>query len=174
MKLLKNVFKDSDVEVYIITLSPEQEKCFKSQIENKRFKAATAKKSKLVFLGDSHIKGIHNPMKKLTPESMDVEIYPDGGANTSQILNDLNLVSSSLEVDDYLIVMSGTNDMSFTNNGKCTNLNLHEEARKDLFSQARHTNVLVVSVPHRFDKAKVNEHIDKYNDSLGNPICNLF
>lgn len=58
-------------------------------------------------------------------------------ANTGQILLDLNLVTSSLSDEDYITVMTGTNDITFTNNGQCIGLDMHEEARKEAPSAQR-------------------------------------
>ena len=58
-------------------------------------------------------------MQKNTPEEFDLEIYPDGGANTKQILDNLNLITSDQEDDDYLMVVSGTNELKFNDMGFC-------------------------------------------------------
>lgn len=81
MKLLKNVFKDSDTELTVLSLTKEEEKHFKISTRNNRFKASQEKDGKLILLGDSHIKGLQYPMMKRTPSDMTVECYPDGGAN---------------------------------------------------------------------------------------------
>jgi hypothetical protein len=49
-------------------------------------------------------------------------------------------------------------------------MEIYEEERRDLFSQANHTNVLVVSAPHRYDKPQANVNIDEYNKKLSEAI----
>ena len=80
------------------------------------------------------------------------------------------MVTSSLTDEDYLTVMTGTNDMTFSNRGQCIGLDMHEEARMNLLSQGKHTNVLVISAPYRYDKPYVNEHISRYNAELESVI----
>lgn len=166
MKLLKTVFSSTDIEVTVISLNHEVEKKFKETTKNKRFKLTPPRKNILRLLGDSHLKGLQPHMQKNTPEELDLEIYPDGGANTKQILDNLNLITSDLEDDDYLVVVSGTNDLKFNDMGDCLYSNLYSEDMQNLISQARHTNILITGVPHRFDRPEANIHIDDYNCKL--------
>lgn len=56
MKLLKNVFANTDIEVHVLTQTREEEEEFKARVKNRRFKKSPSKRNKLLLLGDSHFR----------------------------------------------------------------------------------------------------------------------
>lgn len=86
------------------------------------------------------------------------------GATSKIITDNLNLHTTHLTPVDYLIYMSGTNDMQ-----KCEGkviVNPAEEEKNNVLSHAKHTNVIMVTIPHRKDDKEFNQYIDVYNNHL--------
>lgn len=70
-----------------------------------------------------------------------------------------------LEIQDHLVLMTGTNDISRDEEGK-VKLNMQTEARRAIISHARHTQVLMCQAPMRYDKPELNTYVKVYNQQL--------
>lgn len=77
---------------------------------------------------------------------------------------------SSLTSEDFVVLIGGSNDVSRNETENAT------KTLKDTLSSMKHTNVIVVDIPHRHDLADfscVNKEIQKANSDYSD-ICKLF
>ena len=129
------------------------------------------KKNKILILGDEYGSKLNMLLSKygeLDPYEIMSIIKP--GALLYQIIENIDTLSRNLTLNDYIIVIAGTNDINKNNTPSfryiCKKLKL-----------CTHTNILISSVPHKSHNKKnnilKNKHISKYNFKL-NDFLNKF
>lgn len=75
------------------------------------------------------------------------------------------MVTARLEPQDSLVLISGTNYIK-EGEGNKLEMNRSEEARRAVLSQALHCEVSIATVPYRYDKPELNQHIDSYSETI--------
>ncbi|XP_052126023.1 uncharacterized protein LOC127749939 [Frankliniella occidentalis] len=167
MKLLKSVFYNSNIEVYVLYNDKDEEPMYaRSKDGKKKFLLKEKRKATTEIVGDSHAKGILQILRKDKDQTFYAQAT--GGATTSAATKNLNLYSSYLSPEDNLVVITGTNDIDLNNENQ--DLTSHDEARKDIVSQAKHTKVTILTIPYRYDETDANGKIDIYNNHIRNMI----
>ncbi|KAE8739102.1 hypothetical protein FOCC_FOCC015394 [Frankliniella occidentalis] len=165
MKILKNICNESDLEIIVLSLPRKDEIAFKANVKNRNLKKKlNTADTTIKLIGDSHVKGLSEQILPLIPPTTIVDFSASGGATTEQVNQDLNIHTSDLTNNDYLVSISGANDIQFTKNGKCIGINIYEEDKKNVLSQSGHTNVLLLSTLYRYDIQEANYYIDLLND----------
>jgi hypothetical protein len=98
---------------------------------------------KIVLIGDSHIKGFVDLLQsKLTKEyNLFSSIKP--GSKSNILKDTANEIVKQLSQEDLLVISRGTNDLD---NSSKTFQNL-----RNYLVNLNHTNVLLLSIPSRFD-----------------------
>lgn len=161
MKTLKAAFEDSETQVTVIYLRDNEERKYRAQIRNKKLKLTIPKTvPKIEIQGDSHTRGMGLMLKKMNPTKETLVIVKPG-ATTKSLCNRLNANTSHLTPEDVLFFMSGTNDLKKSNDLITTDY--HEREREHQLSQGKHTNLCLISVPHRYDDETFNANINSYN-----------
>ncbi|KAK3921738.1 Amine sulfotransferase [Frankliniella fusca] len=154
----------SNLDLIVLSLPKKDELAFKSRVRNKNLKKnINTVDTTVKLIGDSHVKGLSEHILPLIPPTTIVDFSASGGATTEQVNQDLNIHTSDLTNNDFLISISG-NDINFTKDGKCIGINIYEDDKKNVLSQCSHTNVLILSTPYRYDIKEANYYIDLLND----------
>lgn len=83
----------------------------------------------------------------------------------AELCEDLNLQTSHLMPHDFLVLISGTNDIKANENGT-VEIPDNLEQLENLISHKGHVNISIMSTPRRYDQELLNSHIDKYNDEV--------
>ena len=84
------------------------------ELTSKRNSHSVNKKHKIIGIGDGHIRGFTNVVKKKNLVSNNFEIYGvlKPGSSLSQLLETASQEIKKLNHDDILIICSGTNDLA--------------------------------------------------------------
>ena len=166
--MINEAFQGSNVQVSVMCYARTEERNYTRTANGKKEMSGKDKrKIKTSIIGDSQSRGTGTLLETSSSLSnAEFHSWTQSGATTAQIANNINKVAAHLEPKDNLIIMSGTNDIQFKSNS--ANINFFRQARKNILSQAKKTKVLILSVPHRYDKEEANQMIDIYNDQLIN------
>lgn len=111
-------------------------------------------RNKIVVLSDSQGKNLHNYIQNIT-EDYEVFVYTKPGARLKDIIQDSKCFIEECSKDDFVVLLAGTNDI-----GKCQPSQLSiMQGLNALLSLDVNTNVIINSVPYRFDTMKLNDNI---------------
>ena len=123
-------------------------------------------KHKVIVIGDSHARGCASKLNaKLNTEWKATLAYGvvKPGMGLEKIVDSATKEISALEKKDTVVVWGGTNDIARNNT---------DEGQKhiiDFVDKNRHTNIIVMSVPHRHDLINtscVNTEVSRFNRKL--------
>jgi hypothetical protein len=118
---------------------------------------------KLVLIGDSHIKGFAAALQSVFNSEYEIFSVVKPGSNSNMLSESITATVTQLSKDDVLVISSGTNDYEL-DNFKQTFRNI-----RDYLSPLLHTNIVVLSIPHRYDLhdcTVVNSKISRINKML--------
>lgn len=121
------------------------------------------KKRTVIVIGDSHARGCAENIKYLSRVPINVTGYVKPNASTKDIVESAKSDITKLTKNDFVVVWGGTNDIS-KNNAAHAIRNLTSLANK-----CSHTNVLLISAPHRHDliaSSCVNKEVKSFNCRL--------
>jgi hypothetical protein len=133
---------------------------------------------KVIILGDSHTRGCSGKLTSIPGRGFTVIGISNPNANVSAIMDYKYLKTEKLSKNDVLIICGGARDVA---------RNESEERLRKILEFIRflsNTNVIVTSVPHRFDlqaDSCVNKEVELFNRKLQKQmktfghvkICNL-
>ena len=102
---------------------------------------------KIVLIGDSHIKGFANLLQSMLNKKYSLFSLIKPGSNSSILKDSAKEIVKQLSQDDLLVISIGTSDLD---NFSKTFQNL-----RNYLENLNHTNVLLMSIPYRFDYINV-------------------
>lgn len=124
-----------------------------------QFKGQIAKQ-KITLLSDSHGRGLRHMLQARLGEKCEVLSVVKPNATLENVVCGLDQEISGLNSNDHLIVLGGTN-------------NVHDQTDydvkpfvKELAHKTQNTNVILCTVPLRYDKPHLNKKIRKINIDL--------
>jgi lysophospholipase L1-like esterase len=126
-------------------------------------KNAVSKKHKIVFIGDSHIKGYVSNLKFLLNNKFELYSIVKPGSSTDELKETAKKEVSELSQDDLIVICSGTNDYEI-NEFSLTFQNI-----SNFIKTNNHTNIILINVPFRYDLCNsvyVNSYISTLNRKL--------
>lgn len=130
------------------SFSPKTAKQLKSVDKHRKCK------NKIIVLSDSQGKNIHPHIQNLTKDYQ-VFVYTMPGARLKDVVNHSKAFIEECSNNDFIVLLAGTNDI-----GRCEPSQLSiTQGVKSLLSLRVDTNVIINSVPYRFDKTQFNDNI---------------
>lgn len=120
------------------------------------------KKSKIFILADSHGRYIRQLIEQKTSFKVSSVIKPN--AKLCNVIKGVKELCGGLGKEDYLLVIGGTNNIECHGSGNFLN-----EIRS-LISIASHTNLVIATVPWRYDDPRLDANIAKVNGDLENVV----
>jgi len=117
------------------------------------------KQNKIIILGDSHVRGCAQEVQYNLGRDFEVQGIVKPGANTE--INTLPNITRKLTKKDVVMVWGGTRDVGRNETKK------KQHQMKNFVSNHNQTNVIVMSVPWRYDleqKSCVNDEVKVYNN----------
>jgi hypothetical protein len=148
-----NTQREQDVQSsQIDTISPSKHtNCNRSKI------------NKIIRCGDSHAKKYATEINHILGKNSEVIGYVKPGAKLQNITNNINPEMHKLTKRDVIVIWGGTNDIA-RNESKDGLTHLTK-----FVSQMKHTNILLVNVPIRYDlsiTSCINEEVIKFNRKM--------
>jgi hypothetical protein len=127
------------------------------------------KKSRVLLLADSHGRECSTLLSK-NLKNFDVETFFKPGAPLNEVVNSARDLVKDFNKDDFLIVLGGTNDIEDK-----TNKHLPQifDSLNKVVPLSQKTNVIINTVPFRFDMPELNSKIKETNKLIHNTINNL-
>lgn len=140
----------------------------KSEVNKNLFRRPISRR--VLLLADSQGRGCNNILsKKLGPGNI-IESIIKPNAPLREIVKDVINLSSDLQERDVIVISGGTND---------THLNI-DNAKKEidlallkLLPVSHRTNIIINTIPHRFDRDDLNSQIDCMNQYLHQSVNSL-
>jgi hypothetical protein len=121
------------------------------------------KKSKVMIFGDSHARGCAAELGHLLKKDFEVLGSVTPGSGMRHIKDASTGIIKELSKDDAVVVREGSNDIA--KNNASTGM----QHLLGLVINATHTNIILMSAPHRFDLMEtscVNQEIQNCNSKL--------
>ena len=146
------------------TISSSAVQQLKSRGDYKK-KTSNKKQNKIIILGDSHATGCAQEVQHNPKHNSEVQGIVKPGANTEIIVNTSTKITSKLTKKDIVAVWGGTQDVRRNEMEK----GLHQI--KNFVTNHNQTNVIVMSVPCRYDldlQLCVNDEVKVCNKSYKN------
>jgi len=134
-----------------------------TELANKRNSFSSNKKHKIICIGDNHVRGFANMIKNLVSNNFEFYSVLKPGSSSNQLLETASQEIMKLNLDDILIICSGTNDLA-TNRTTLAFQNISNMVTKN-----NHTNIILENIPYRYDTADTNtvkDSIEKFNRRL--------
>ena len=128
-------------------------------------KSSNKKQNKIIILGDSHTRGCAQEVQHNLGHNFEVQRIVKLGANTEVIVNTSPNIIRKFTKKGVVVVWGGTRDVGRNETKK----GLYK--MKNFVSNHNQTNVIVMSVPCRYDldpKSFVNDEVKMYNRNLKN------
>jgi sentrin-specific protease 8 len=94
------------------------------------------------------------------------------GGKFDNVVDNVPSLTSSFNKHDFVFVMAGTNDISYSGDLHFYQHTLHK-GLTSLLSTAKKTNVFICSIPYRYDKPFLNSKITEANNFLVKTIHNF-
>jgi len=126
-------------------------------------KTSNKKQNKIIILGDSHVRGCAQEVQHNLGHNFEVQGIVKPGANTEIIVNTSPKITGTLTKKEVVVVWGGTHDVGRNETKKGL------LQTKNFVSNHNQTNVIVMSVPCRYDlhpKSCVNDEVKVYNRKL--------
>lgn len=120
---------------------------------------------RIVVLADSHGRNLSYRLQELC-KYYNVCVYTKPGAKIKSIIKEGKHSISNLGKDDFLVVLAGTNDMNRNEPGQLT----VGQGINHLISIGTKTNVIISSIPYRYDVPYLNDNISFVNMGIAKKI----
>lgn len=115
---------------------------------------------KVVILSDSHGRGLrHSLQGKLGQECLVTSVIKPN-ATLEMVTSGLEYEASKLGSNDHLVVLGGTNNLNHM-----SKFNVQKSVR-EIASKTKHTNVVICTIPYRYDRPDLNNKIRHINMNL--------
>ena len=118
---------------------------------------------RVVLLGDSHIKGFSRELRSILNKEYEITSFVKPGSTTSILCDSLKSSINQLSCDDLIVIGSGCNDY------KLDNFESVYQNIRNYLSSIKHSNILLLSIPFRYDlhnSSEVNMKILQLNKKL--------
>jgi archaellum biogenesis ATPase FlaH len=115
--------------------------------------------------GDSHLRGCAAYIKVFLNDQFEVLGYVKPGASSKSVMESVKSDIGKPTMDDFLIMCSGSNGAK---------RNDHRKVFHDVINfvkSVKHTNVILVSIPHRYDR--ISSHINSEIINFNRNLCKL-
>lgn len=136
----------------------------KPQLATKSKPVSNAENSKtfknVTMLSDSHGRGLGRLLQNQLSGKCKVYSVVKPNGKLEHVASDLDYEASKLKNNDHLVVLSGTNNVSLKNNFNVKNY------VKEIAEKTNHTNVILCTIPQRYDEPNLNSLIRKVNIEL--------
>lgn len=119
------------------------------------------RKKNLVLISDSHGRTLSERLNNTNSNTLRATGLVKPNANIINVLKNHETFTKSLTKDDYLVVIGGTNDLNCVG---CESI-ITEEI-ENLLEKTNTTNIIISSIPFRYDIPYVNKKIKKININL--------
>lgn len=130
---------------------------------NDRNKKNIKMKNKMLLLSDSHGRGINNLLRNSAiNEHYEIESIIKPNATFKNITKNIVGLTNNYGPQDVIVIMAGTNDISNDHksiNPKATDINY-------ILKRSLVTNVMLLTIPYRYDDATLNKNILRINRKL--------
>jgi hypothetical protein len=120
---------------------------------------------KVVIIGDSHARGCASILKCSLEDNYKVIGYVKPGASIDTLVSSAKRDIVNLNKNDVIVFWGGSGDISKNNTQK----GLRQLELVDFVKKIKHTNIVLMSVPHRHDLAYwscVNKEVETFNRKL--------
>ena len=137
---------------------------------NKKKRVPKKVKNKVMIFGDSHARGCAAELGHLLQKDFEVMGSVTPGSGMRHIKNASSGIINQLTKEDAVVIWGGSNDIA-KNNASTGMKHL-----LDLVINATHTNIILMSAPHRFDLIEtscVNLEIKNFNSKLRSKLKNI-
>lgn len=117
-------------------------------------------KHKILLLSDSHGRNLAQMLKtKVNPcnNRFSIESICKPNATFGQVTEDVKNLTKDFNKDDYIIITAGVND---------TELNIFKDSVLATLNACFHTNILINTIPYRYDNLRSNSFIFSKNKFL--------
>lgn len=121
------------------------------------------KQHKVLVVGDSHARGCATEVNHLLKDDFEVIGFVNPGSVMKYIKDKSKVKLQQLYKEDVVVLWGGSNDIAKNNS------TVGMRHLLDFVTNATHTNVIVMSAPHRHDlisNSCVNKEIEKFNRKL--------
>lgn len=118
-------------------------------------------KKSIVVLADSHGRGLYRYLQCIG-EDYDVYVHTKPGAKLKSIVKEGLPLIQNLSKEDYVIIIAGTNDMNDKEPGQLT----IREGLNYLLGTNIRTNIIINSIPYRYDSPHLNDRIYFVNSCI--------
>ncbi|RZF46634.1 hypothetical protein LSTR_LSTR015515 [Laodelphax striatellus] len=166
-KYLSKISKE--VEITKELVSGEDSSEFPGSTQESKINYTRKVGRKIIVFSDSQGRELANLLMNIIPHQYSVSSFVYPGAGMCQILDAVHNCREvkQLNRDDYLIVMGGTNDFDPSSNEK--DIVIFRLAVESLLLQMKHTNLIIGTVPYRYDmsaSSSINRLIKLLNGHL--------
>ena len=130
---------------------------------NIRMQTSIKRSSKVVILGDSHLKGCTEKINNYLLDTFTITGWTKPGALAEEILDKPTMDLMNLNKRDVIMISAGANDV-YMNNSNVALLKITKFIQNNC-----NTNIILYGVPHRYDLAEyscVNSAIQAFNCKL--------
>lgn len=117
-------------------------------------------KQKITLLSDSHGRGLRRLLQTRLGDNCDVLSIVKPNATLENVAGGLDQEISGLKGSDHLVILGGTNNVDFRDDYDV------KPFVKEIASKTVDTNVILCTVPLRYDKPNLNSKIRKINIDL--------
>jgi hypothetical protein len=117
-------------------------------------KNAASKKHKIIFMGDSHIRGHVSNLKSLLNNNFELYRIVKPGSTTSKLKETTEKEISQLSQDHLIVICSGPNEHEINE------FSLTFQNTSNFIKASNHTNIILINIPFRYDlrnSTSVNE-----------------
>lgn len=130
------------------------------KVKNSNRKDDQQVKHKIILLSDSHGRGLRHLVQEKVKCESEVFSMVKPNATLENVTSGLNGEISKLGSSDHLVILGGTNNVNTENeyNVRC--------CVKEIALKTMHTNVIICTVPLRYDRPDLNCKIRKINIDL--------
>lgn len=129
-------------------------------------KQAIKPQRRIVVLADSHGRNMSWHMSCRTLSEYNTVVFAKPGAKMKTIIEEGKHLLEDMSQNDYLVLLAGTNDM---NNGEPGQLTVNQGINK-LLSSNKKTNIIINSIPYRYDTPRANDNIEFVNLNIEKKI----
>lgn len=132
-----------------------------NDLQNENTETPRKRKKNIVLISDSHGRTLSERLNNTDPDNLRATGIVKPNANIVNVLKNHETLTKNMTKKDYLVVIGGTNDLHHV---RC-DLTIAEEI-EELLKNTHTTNVIVSSIPFRYDVPFVNTKIRQINLNL--------
>lgn len=128
------------------------------------------RKGRVLLLTSSHGRDCSDLLDKRLKNKFDVQCFFKPSASINAVVESAREQTKDFDENDYLIVLGGSNNINEPN---LNHLPQVTEKIKEIVPLSKKTNLIISTIPNRFDRPELNEAINSTNKSIHNTINSL-